>query len=75
MSYVTSGAAAAFLQNDTATITVANCVIAIGHQSVIAVWRVKAESPRLEASAFYGSPARKRQTEIFYGPFYGRAKF
>jgi len=39
------------------------------------VWRVKAESHRVESSAFYRSPRQKRKPEIFYGPFYGRAKF
>jgi hypothetical protein len=54
-SNVTSGAGAALLQNDITVICVANRVIAIGYQSVIAAWRVKAESRRVEASAFYRS--------------------
>src|SRR5215813_8882834 len=74
-SNVTSGGAAALLQNDTTMISVANRVIAIGYQSVIAVRRVKAQSRRGEASAFYKSTTLKRKPEIFYGPFYGRAKF
>jgi len=45
---VTSRGAAALLQNDAPMITVANRVIAIRYQSVIAVWRVKAESWRVE---------------------------
>src|SRR5215475_6037821 len=48
-SNVTSGGAAAFPQNDTTMLSVANRVIAIGYQSGIAVWRVKAESRRVEA--------------------------
>jgi hypothetical protein len=58
---VTSGGAAAFPQNDTTMISVANRAIAIGYQSVIAVWRVKAESLRVEASAFYRSTTQKRK--------------
>jgi hypothetical protein len=57
---VTSRGAAALLQNDAPMITVANRVIAIRYQSVIAVWRVKAESRRVEALAFYGSTTQKR---------------
>src|SRR5262249_17009234 len=56
---VTSRVAAALLQNDAPMITVANRVIAIRYQSVIAVWRVKAESRRVEASAFYRSTTQK----------------
>ena len=41
---------------------------------VIAVWRVN-HNPGVEASAFYRSMTHKRTPEIFYGPFYGRAKF
>jgi len=74
-SNVTSGGAAAFPQNDTTMLSVANRVIAIGYQSGIAVWRVKAESRRVEASAFYRSPRQKRKPKIFYGPFYDRVKF
>jgi len=72
---VIPGGAAVLLQNDTVTITVANRVIAIGHQSVIGVWRVKAESRRVEASPFYLSTVSKRQAGIFYGLFYGRQDF
>ena len=46
------GGAAALLQNDSMVIRVTNGVIAIGYQSVIAVWRVKAESPTMETLAF-----------------------
>jgi hypothetical protein len=60
---VTSGGAAAFPQNDTTVINVANRVIAIGYQSVIAVWRVKAESRPVEALAFYSSTAMCRPEE------------
>ena len=57
---VTSRGAAALLQNDAPMITVANRVIAIRYQSVIAMWRVKAESRRVEALAFYRSTTQKR---------------
>jgi len=63
---VTSGGAAALLQNGTTMISVANRVIAIGYQSVIAVRRVKAQSRRGEASAFYKATTLKRKPEIFY---------
>jgi hypothetical protein len=45
-------------------ISVANRVIAIGYQSVIAVWRVKAQSRRVEASAFYRSTTQKRKPKF-----------
>src|SRR5262245_36847131 len=72
---VTSGGAAAFPQNDTTVISVAKRVIAFAYHSVIAAWRLKAESRRVEASAFYRGQRLKAQAEIFYGLFYGRAKF
>jgi hypothetical protein len=61
---VTSGGAAAFPQNDATMISVANRVIAIGYQSVIAVWRVKAQSRRVEALAFYRSTTQKRKPKF-----------
>src|SRR5262245_60181025 len=61
---VTSRGAAAFPQNDTTMISVANRVIAIGYQSVIAVWRVKAQFRRVEASAFYRSTTQKRKPKF-----------
>jgi hypothetical protein len=39
-------------------------VIALGYQSVIAVWRAKAESRRVEASAFYRSTTQKRKPKF-----------
>jgi tellurite resistance protein len=45
-------------------ISVANRVIAIGYQSVIAAWRVKAESRRVKASAFYRSTTQKRKPKF-----------
>jgi hypothetical protein len=45
-------------------ISVANRVIAIGYQSVVTVWRVKAESRRVEASAFYRSTTQKRKPKF-----------
>jgi hypothetical protein len=61
---VISRGATALLQNDTTMISVANRVIAIGYQSVIAVWRMKAESRRVEASAFYRSTTQKRKPKF-----------
>jgi hypothetical protein len=39
-------------------------VIALGYQSVIAVWRVKEESRRVEALAFYSSTTQKRKPKF-----------
>jgi hypothetical protein len=61
---VTGRGAAALLQNDAPMITVANRVIAIGYQSVITVWRIKAESRRVEVSAFYRSTTQKRKPKF-----------
>ena len=63
-SKVTSRGGAALLQNDTTMISIANRVIAIGYQSVIAAWRVKAQSRRVEASAFYRSTTQKRKPKF-----------
>ena len=64
-SNVTSSGAPALLQNGTTMISIANRVIAIGYQSVIAVRRVKAQSRRVEASAFYKSTTLKRKPRNF----------
>ena len=67
------GGAAVLLQNDTVTITVANRVIAIGHQSVIGTWRVKADSRRAEADS--NNSTRMREGLAFHGLFYGLRNF
>src|SRR5215471_6680503 len=74
-SNVTSSGAPALLQNGTTMISIANRVIAIGYQSVIAVRRVKAQSRRVEASAFYKSTTLKRKPNFSTVLFYGRARF
>jgi hypothetical protein len=45
-------------------ISTGNRVIALGYQSVIAVLRAKAESRRVEASAFYRSTTQKRKPKF-----------
>ena len=52
---MTSGAAAALLQNDTAMISVANRVIAVGYITFVAVWRTKAGRSTRRASQFGGA--------------------
>jgi hypothetical protein len=49
-------------------------VIALRYKFVIAVWRVKAESRRGDVS-FLQFNDSEAQAEIFYGLFYGRARF
>ena len=65
-SYVISGAAAPLLRNDTAMISVAHRVVAIGYQSVIAAWRVRSESLPVKASVSAGQSDRSTSQNLLW---------
>jgi hypothetical protein len=72
---VTSRGAVALLQNDTTTISIANRVISIGYITLALPCGEQKQRPAAWRRYLWTGQRQKRKVEIFYGPFYGRAKF